>query len=198
MITKSGPKVLEYNVRFGDPETQSVLPLLETDLAEVMVACTSGTLQNLQLKVASKFAATVVVAAGGYPDAYKKGIEVKIDSVSKGRFYVHTRSTFRRNKCLHTLCRSDSFPCRYNTGRRQSQDVRRQGPCRNSNGRDVREGCREGLLWRESDPLRRNAVSERHRRTSVEEVTVVITTTEPVRRNLKKSRPRHLPEALHF
>lgn len=80
MITKNGPKVLEYNVRFGDPETQSLLPLLETDLAQIMLASTSGKLSSLELKLSSKSAATVVVAAGGYPNSYKKGIEMKVSS----------------------------------------------------------------------------------------------------------------------
>ena len=85
MITKTGAKVLEYNVRFGDPETQSVLPLLETDLAEIMYACSTGTLDKIDLEIASKFGATVVVAAGGYPGSYKKGIEMKLDPVPTGK-----------------------------------------------------------------------------------------------------------------
>jgi phosphoribosylamine--glycine ligase/phosphoribosylformylglycinamidine cyclo-ligase len=76
MITTNGPKVLEYNVRFGDPETQSLLQLLESDLAEVMLACAEGRLANVELKVSEKSAATVVIAAGGYPDSYKKGTEM--------------------------------------------------------------------------------------------------------------------------
>lgn len=79
MITKQGPKVLEYNVRFGDPETQSLLALLETDLAEIMIACADGKLSSVDLKVSNKSAATVVVAAGGYPDAYAKGTLMAID-----------------------------------------------------------------------------------------------------------------------
>jgi len=69
MITKNGPKCLEYNVRFGDPETQTLLPLMskDTDLAEIMVACTEGWLDALEVKVDAKSSATVVVAAGGYP-----------------------------------------------------------------------------------------------------------------------------------
>ena len=78
MITKSGPKVLEYNVRFGDPETQSLLLLLESDLAEVMLACAEGRLADVELKVSNKSAASVVMAAGGYPGDYKKGIEMTL------------------------------------------------------------------------------------------------------------------------
>jgi phosphoribosylamine--glycine ligase/phosphoribosylformylglycinamidine cyclo-ligase len=82
MITKNGPKVLEYNVRFGDPETQTLLPLLseDTDLAEVMVACTEGWLKAVDVKVDSKSSATVVVAAGGYPGSYVKGTPMTVSS----------------------------------------------------------------------------------------------------------------------
>ena len=75
MITKDGPKVLEYNVRFGDPETQTVLPLLsaDTDLAEIMLACANGYLDNCHLTVENKFSATVVLASEGYPGNYPKG-----------------------------------------------------------------------------------------------------------------------------
>ena len=75
MITKDGPKVLEYNVRFGDPETQTLLPLMSThtDLAEVMVACADHYLDALTIRIEPKFSATVVAAAGGYPGPYVRG-----------------------------------------------------------------------------------------------------------------------------
>ena len=81
MITKEGPKCLEYNVRFGDPETQTLLPLMsmDTDLAEIMVACTEGRLDGLQLQIQSGSSVTVVAAAGGYPESYKKGDIISID-----------------------------------------------------------------------------------------------------------------------
>ena len=82
MITPEGPKVLEYNVRFGDPETQTVLPLLESDLAEIMWACAvSGPvslLKGVDVKVKSGFSTTVVVAAPGYPESYPKNIPMKV------------------------------------------------------------------------------------------------------------------------
>jgi len=84
MMTKSGPKVLEYNVRFGDPETQSLLCLMESDLAEVMVACAEGKLKDTDVKVSDKSAATVVVAAGGYPGSYEKGTVMTLDQVPQG------------------------------------------------------------------------------------------------------------------
>lgn len=73
MITKDGPRVLEYNVRFGDPETQTLLPLMTSDLAEVMLYCVAGCLDAFDIKVEDKYSATVVVAAGGYPGSYAKG-----------------------------------------------------------------------------------------------------------------------------
>jgi phosphoribosylamine--glycine ligase len=73
MMTATGPKVLEYNCRFGDPETQVVLSLLETDLADVMNAVVDGTLGSLPLSWRKGSAASVVLAAGGYPGPYEKG-----------------------------------------------------------------------------------------------------------------------------
>lgn len=73
MITKDGPKVIEFNARFGDPETQVVLPLLESDLADIMMACANGGLKNQEIKWSNKAAVCVVLAAGGYPRQYKKG-----------------------------------------------------------------------------------------------------------------------------
>lgn len=86
MLTTSGPKVLEYNVRFGDPETQSLLTLMKSDLAEVMLACAEGRLNEVELEVEEKAAATVVVAAGGYPGSYKKGVEMKLDAVPESAY----------------------------------------------------------------------------------------------------------------
>ena len=81
MITKDGPKVLEYNVRFGDPETQTLLPLMtmDTDLAELMIACTEGRLDGVPLHTKSICSVTVVAAAGGYPGSYNKGDIIGID-----------------------------------------------------------------------------------------------------------------------
>lgn len=79
MITKNGPKVLEYNTRFGDPETQTLLPLLETDLAEIMIACCESYLDAISIKVdPKKSSATVIVAAGGYPGSYAKGTPMTV------------------------------------------------------------------------------------------------------------------------
>ena len=74
MLTKSGPMVIEYNCRFGDPEAQAVLPLLETDLLDVMEAVTDGTLSNIDIRFSNRNSACVVLASGGYPESYKTGI----------------------------------------------------------------------------------------------------------------------------
>jgi len=74
MITKDGPKVVEFNCRFGDPETQAILPLVESDLAEAMWRVANGDLREYQLKIASCWAVSVVLASGGYPGNFAKGL----------------------------------------------------------------------------------------------------------------------------
>ena len=76
MITRDGPRLIEYNVRFGDPEAQTVLPLLETDLAELALAATDGAIERVPLVTRSRSAVTVVAAAAGYPDAPRSGATV--------------------------------------------------------------------------------------------------------------------------
>lgn len=76
MLTKDGPKVIEYNSRFGDPETQVVLPLLDGDLFEIMQACENGTLADVPIAWKKGAAACVIEASGGYPEHYQKGYEI--------------------------------------------------------------------------------------------------------------------------
>lgn len=76
MITKDGPKVLEFNVRFGDPETQAILPRLKTDLVDVIDASIDGRLDGLELEWKDEACVCVVMASGGYPGDYKKGLEI--------------------------------------------------------------------------------------------------------------------------
>ncbi len=76
MLTPNGPKVVEYNCRFGDPETQVVLPLLESDLYTIMQACHDGTLADVDVKWSEEACACVVEASGGYPVKYEKGYEI--------------------------------------------------------------------------------------------------------------------------
>lgn len=84
MITKNGPKVIEYNCRFGDPEAQVVLPLLETDLLDIMNAIYNEKLEEIDVKFKDKSACCVIMASGGYPVSYEKGYEItlpeKLDS----------------------------------------------------------------------------------------------------------------------
>ncbi|KAI0481738.1 phosphoribosylamine--glycine ligase [Xylaria cf. heliscus] len=91
MITASGPKVLEYNVRFGDPETQTVLPLLsdDTDLAKIMLACSKGHLDSVSINIKNEFSTTVVVSAGGYPESYAKGDEITVQTPPPGTNIFH-------------------------------------------------------------------------------------------------------------
>ena len=79
MITPDGPKVIEYNCRFGDPETQVVLPLLESDLLTIMRACREGTLADTEVKFSAGSACCVVMASQGYPESYEKGFEITMD-----------------------------------------------------------------------------------------------------------------------
>lgn len=76
-MTSNGPKILEFNARFGDPETQSYVRLLKTDLLDILEACVNGTLAELAIEWRSGYAACVVIASGGYPDEYKKGMLIR-------------------------------------------------------------------------------------------------------------------------
>ena len=80
MITPKGPKVIEYNCRFGDPETQVVLPLLESDLMEIMIAVSEKRLSDVEVKFADRAACCVIKASNGYPQSYKSGFEIKEDA----------------------------------------------------------------------------------------------------------------------
>ena len=88
MLTPDGPKVIEYNCRFGDPETQVVLPLLESDLLTVMQATTNGTLADTEVKFAGGAACCVIMASYGYPEKYDSGFEIDIDSCVEDSVYV--------------------------------------------------------------------------------------------------------------
>ena len=88
MLTESGPKVIEYNCRFGDPETQVVLPLLETDLFTVMKAVREEKLSEIEVKFADKAACCVVMASKGYPGKYETGYEIKIADGIDAEVYV--------------------------------------------------------------------------------------------------------------
>lgn len=88
MLTPNGPKVIEYNCRFGDPETQVVLPLLESDLLTVMQAVTNETLAETEVKFSDKNACCVIMASKGYPSSYEKGYEITIPTDLLDSTYV--------------------------------------------------------------------------------------------------------------
>ena len=88
MITKNGPKVIEYNCRFGDPETQVVLPLLESDLLTVMKAVTDEKLAETEVKFSESSACCVITASKGYPTAYEKGYEITFTDEARAATFV--------------------------------------------------------------------------------------------------------------
>ncbi len=88
MLTENGPMVIEYNCRFGDPETQVVLPLLDGDLLKIMMACTNGTLADTEVKFMDKSACCVIMASDGYPGKYSGGYEIIKDDDIDGEVYV--------------------------------------------------------------------------------------------------------------
>ena len=88
MLTPDGPKVIEYNCRFGAPETQVVLPLLESDLLTIMQATTNGTLADTEVRFSDKYACCVITASAGYPVSYKKGFEITMTPEAAAHTYV--------------------------------------------------------------------------------------------------------------
>lgn len=105
MITKDGPKVVEFNARFGDPETQVVLPLLKSDLVDIMVACAKGdgSLKDLDIAWSDGAAVCVVLASGGYPKSYQKGYEITgLDEAEKLGCHVFHAGTAERDGSVVT------------------------------------------------------------------------------------------------
>ncbi len=88
MLTPDGPKVIEYNCRFGDPETQVVLPLLESDLLEIMMAVAEERLSEVEVKFTDGHACCVIMASEGYPSSYEKGYEISVDDDFAGQLFV--------------------------------------------------------------------------------------------------------------
>ncbi|MCD7749097.1 MAG: phosphoribosylamine--glycine ligase, partial [Oscillospiraceae bacterium] len=88
MLTPQGPKVIEYNSRFGDPETQVVLPLMESSLLTAMLACRNGTLGETDIRFSHGAACCVVMASDGYPGSYEKGYEITMDDDVTAQVYI--------------------------------------------------------------------------------------------------------------
>lgn len=103
MLTKDGPKCLEYNVRLGDPETQAVLPLMDFDFAALCKAITDGSLSSFQMKWKKAFSVSPVAVSGGYPGSYKKGMEIKINNEivqeAKAKVFIAGAIINRRASC---------------------------------------------------------------------------------------------------
>lgn len=98
MITKDGPKVVEFNCRFGDPETEAVLPLLESDLAKIMLACTKGTLKKERVEWKNACAVDVVLASEGYPATHSSGEEiVGLEEAKKTGCLVFHAGSMKKN-----------------------------------------------------------------------------------------------------
>jgi phosphoribosylamine--glycine ligase len=104
MLTPTGPSVLEFNCRFGDPETQVILPLLESDLLEVCLACAAGRLAETPVRFADDACAAVVLAAPGYPGAYPTGLPIRgtAAAAAKADTFVFHAGTVRRDGELRT------------------------------------------------------------------------------------------------
>lgn len=103
ILTNKGPRILEYNARFGDPETETYMRLLETDLIEIVDACILGKLDQIEIKWATKFACTVVLASAGYPGEYEKGKEiigVKDAEQDKDIIIFHAGTTMKDGKLV--------------------------------------------------------------------------------------------------
>ncbi len=117
MLTKAGPKLLEYNVRLGDPETEVVLPALESDLLDLILACTDGGVGELELRFHDGAFVDVVLASGGYPGDYKKGYEITgLDALSEDTLVFHAgtkrsggRLVTNGGRVLNLVCRGDSI-----------------------------------------------------------------------------------------
>ena len=94
MLTKSGPMVIEYNCRFGDPETQAVLPLMQSDLLDVMLATTNGTLHEVSCEFSQDACCCVIMASGGYPEAYQTGFPITgLDAAAEDAMIFHAGTT---------------------------------------------------------------------------------------------------------
>lgn len=102
MLTKKGPRVLEYNCRFGDPETQVVLPRLKTDLIDIMEACIDGNLEKVMIEWKEEKAVCVVLASGGYPGPYEKGkvIEGLSEAEAEGALVFHAGTAEKNGKII--------------------------------------------------------------------------------------------------
>ncbi len=138
MLTEKGPKVIEYNCRFGDPETQVVLPLLESDLLTIMKATTEGTLAETEVKFSDKHACCVILASKGYPTSYDKGYEMTFtDEALKATFVAGAKKEDGKlltwgGRVTGTTAVASSLPEAIKEAYRLSDGVRFEGAYRRS------------------------------------------------------------------
>jgi phosphoribosylamine--glycine ligase len=102
MVTDEGPRVLEFNCRFGDPETQALLPRLDGDLLAALAAAARGNVDGIELRASTRAAVTVVLAAPGYPDAAEKGVEIRgLDAAERaGALVFHAGTALRERRLV--------------------------------------------------------------------------------------------------
>ena len=138
MLTEKGPKVIEYNCRFGDPETQVVLPLLESDLLTVMKATTEGTLAETEVKFSDKHACCVILASKGYPTSYEKGFPMTFtDEALKATFVAGAKKDGEKlltwgGRVTGTTAVASSLPEAIKEAYRLSDGVKFEGAYRRS------------------------------------------------------------------
>ena len=103
MVTESGPKVLEFNCRLGDPETQTIMPLLEADILEMSMACIDGDLESVEVKWSEESCVTVVLASEGYPATYDTGFPITgLENVSDKSTVFHAGTILSTNGTFNT------------------------------------------------------------------------------------------------
>ena len=105
MIVKNEPYLIEYNVRMGDPECQTILPMLNTDLFEILNSCCEKKLQNIKIEWDNKKSLCVVLCSNGYPDTYKKNIEIKdLNSIKlkNDDYLFHAGTSLKNEKIFAT------------------------------------------------------------------------------------------------
>lgn len=112
MLTEKGPKVIEYNCRFGDPETQAVLPLLKTDLFSLMEATNKQNLNSFNLEFSDEFSACVVLASKGYPEKFETGFNIEFNNKPDDKTFIfHSGTILKNNKFLTNSGRVISICC---------------------------------------------------------------------------------------
>lgn len=117
MLTQAGPVVIEYNCRFGDPETEAVLSLLQSDLADILVSCTNQTLDQVEVRFSSGYVCSIALASGGYPLSYETGKQITIGRLVDGVEVLHAGTAIDASgnlvtsggRVLHVIARADTL-----------------------------------------------------------------------------------------